>query len=151
MLWDTTGISVWFFPRENIPTDITASAPVPANWGLPSAFFSAASCDPFQNFVNQAAIFDTTLCGDWAGAVWSAAGPPGQEQSCAQITGVPTCQQFVMQNGAALSEACKSFLLSSSLSGFTRISLHHGAFRILLTNSIWTDWEVKSVQIYQSS
>jgi len=50
-------------------------------------------------------IFDTTLCGDWAGSAWTATGVPGQDQSCAQITGVATCEQFVQQNGAALSEA----------------------------------------------
>ncbi|KAI0286661.1 concanavalin A-like lectin/glucanase domain-containing protein [Russula aff. rugulosa BPL654] len=86
MLWDNTGVSVWFFPRQNIPSDITAQAPVPPGWG-------------------HSAIFDTTLCGDWAGSVWTATGVPGQDQSCAQRTGVATCQQFVQQNGAALSEA----------------------------------------------
>ncbi|KAH9994431.1 glycoside hydrolase family 16 protein [Russula vinacea] len=105
MLWDNTGVSIWFFDRQNIPSDITAQAPVPDSWGTPSAFWPASSCNPFQFFQNHGAVFDTTLCGDWAGSVWTATGVPGQDQSCAQRTGVATCQQFVQQNGAALSEA----------------------------------------------
>ncbi|KAI0005363.1 concanavalin A-like lectin/glucanase domain-containing protein [Russula compacta] len=105
MLWDNSGISIWFFSRGNIPSDITASAPVPEGWGTPMAFWPASTCNPYQFFQNQGVIFDTTLCGDWAGSVWTATGVPGQDQSCAQRTGVATCQQFVQQNGAALSEA----------------------------------------------
>jgi hypothetical protein len=105
MLWDNSGVSVWFFPRQNIPSDITAQAPVPTGWGTPTAFVPASNCNPFQFFQNHGAIFDTTLCGDWAGSVWTSTGIPGQDQSCAQRTGVATCQQFVQQNGAALSEA----------------------------------------------
>lgn len=105
MLWDNSGVSIWFFPRQNIPSDITAQAPVPSSWGTPSASFPASGCNPFQFFQGHSAIFDTTLCGDWAGSVWTATGVPGQDQSCAQRTGVATCQQYVQQNGAALSEA----------------------------------------------
>jgi len=112
VLWDKTGISVWFFDRQHIPSDITASAPVPGGWGTPSGFWPSGSCNPYQFFQNHSVIFDTTLCGDWAGSAWGATGVPGQEQSCAQRTGVATCQQFVQQNGAAFAEACE-YLLSS--------------------------------------
>lgn len=105
MLWDNTGVKVWFFSRNSIPTDITANAPIPERWGTPSAFWPASTCNPFQFFQNHSAIFDTTLCGDWAGSVWTSTGMPGQQQSCAQLTGVATCTQYVQQNGAALSEA----------------------------------------------
>ncbi|KAH9964574.1 concanavalin A-like lectin/glucanase domain-containing protein [Russula dissimulans] len=105
MLWDNSGISVYFFPRQNIPSDITAGAPVPDNWGTPSAFWPASSCNPFQFFQNHAVIFDTTLCGDWAGSVWTATGIPGQDQSCATRTGVSTCEAYARGNGAALAEA----------------------------------------------
>ena len=47
--------------------------------------------------------------GQWAGAVWSSSGIPGQEQSCAQKTGVSTCEAFVRANGAAMDEACTCF------------------------------------------
>ena len=130
MLWDNTGVSVWFFSRQNIPSDITAQVPVPSSWGTPSAFFPASGCNPFQFFQNHGAIFDTTLCGDWAGSAWTATGVPGQEQSCAQRTGVATCQQFVQQNGAALSEACTSSFFSVTLSSSLTPSGQIGKSRV---------------------
>ncbi|TCD66776.1 hypothetical protein EIP91_000967 [Steccherinum ochraceum] len=105
MQWDNDGISVWFFPRSSIPGDITGSQPQPSNWGEPQAFWPASGCNPFQFFNSHSAIFDTTLCGDWASGVWGATGVPGQEQSCAQRTGVATCEDFIRNNGSALTEA----------------------------------------------
>lgn len=105
MKWDTTGIAVYFFPRESIPADITAGIPLPDSWGQAQARWPAAACDPFKFFNNHHAIFDTTLCGDWAAGVWNAAGIPGQEQSCAQRTGVSTCEAFIRTKGASMLEA----------------------------------------------
>jgi len=105
MQWDENGIEVYFFPRANIPSDIEDGAPEPNNWGTPLARWAAASCDPFKFFFQHSFIFDTTLCGDWAGSVWSSSGIPGQEESCAQRTGVPTCEAYVRANGGALKEA----------------------------------------------
>jgi len=105
MKWDTTGIAVYFFPRGSIPADISDGAPQPDSWGLAQAQWPASSCAPFKFFNNHHAIFDTTLCGDWAGAVWDVTGIPGQGKSCAQITGVSTCEAFVRANGSAMSEA----------------------------------------------
>jgi len=105
MKWDTTGVAVYFFPRGSIPSDITAETPLPDSWGRAQARWPAAACDPFKFFNNHHAIFDTTLCGDWAGGVWNAAGIPGQEQSCAQRTGVSTCEAFVRTHGASMKEA----------------------------------------------
>ncbi|KAG6876540.1 hypothetical protein C0992_010477 [Termitomyces sp. T32_za158] len=47
--------------------------------------------------------------GDWASGVWTTSGIPGQEQSCAERTGVSTCEAFVRGNGMAMAEACKDF------------------------------------------
>jgi len=105
MKWDTTGVAVYFFPRGSIPADITAEAPLPDTWGRAQARWPAAACDPFKFFNNHNAIFDITLCGDWAAGVWNSAGIPGQEQSCAQRTGVSTCEAFVRANGASMKEA----------------------------------------------
>lgn len=105
MKWDSTGIAVYFFPRTSIPADITAGAPLPDTWGAAQARWPAASCAPFSFFNNHQAIFDTTLCGDWAAAVWSSTGIPGQEQSCAQRTGSATCEAFVRANGASMAQA----------------------------------------------
>lgn len=105
MQWDSTGIAVYFFTRSSIPADITAGAPNPSLWGLPQARWPATSCNPFTFFQNHSAIFDTTLCGDWAAGVWTGTGIPGQDQSCATITGFSTCQQFVQASGSAFNEA----------------------------------------------
>ncbi|KAF8634486.1 hypothetical protein AX15_000924 [Amanita polypyramis BW_CC] len=105
MKWDSTGVAVYFFPRNNVPADISARAPNPDSWGAAQARWPATSCDPFNFFKNHSAIFDTTLCGDWAAGVWGGSGIPGQEQSCATRTGFSTCEAFVRANGAAFSEA----------------------------------------------
>ncbi|EIW65035.1 uncharacterized protein TRAVEDRAFT_109943 [Trametes versicolor FP-101664 SS1] len=104
-LWDDDGIKTWFFPRSSIPSDLSSSAPQPTTWGTPMAAFAASSCDPFKYFYQHTAIFDTTFCGDWGGGVWDASGVPGQDQSCAARTGVASCSDFVLNNGASFTEA----------------------------------------------
>lgn len=98
MQWVDTGISVWFFPRTAIPSDITSNAPMPWTWPSPFAHWSASGCNPSQFFQDNFAIFDTTLCGDWAGSVWSSGG-------CAESTGYSTCEDFVANQGGQFSEA----------------------------------------------
>jgi len=105
MKWDTSGIAVYFFPRGSEPGDLEANAPQPDSWGNPQARWPADGCDPFKYFNNHHAIFDTTLCGDWAGGVWGSSGIPGQEQSCAARTGFSTCEGFVRARGDAMGEA----------------------------------------------
>ncbi|KAL0950671.1 hypothetical protein HGRIS_007456 [Hohenbuehelia grisea] len=105
MQWDSTGVAVYFFPRDAIPADLTSNAPQPSSWGAPQARWPASGCNPFEFFKQHHVIFDTTLCGDWAAGVWSSAGVPGQDQSCAQRTGYPTCEAFVRANGASFNEA----------------------------------------------
>ncbi|EED82529.1 hypothetical protein POSPLDRAFT_112923 [Postia placenta Mad-698-R] len=105
MEWVDSGISVWFFPRSSIPSDITAGAPQPSGWGTPMANWPSTDCNPSTFFYQHSAIFDTTLCGQWAGNVWSDTGSPGQSQSCAQITGTSTCAEYVQNNGAAFADA----------------------------------------------
>lgn len=105
MKWDDSGIAVYFFPRSAIPSDITSGAPQPSKWGQPMAFWPAAQCNPFQFFNSHSLIFDTTLCGDWASSAWGVSGIPGQDQSCAQRTGVSTCEEFIRNNGASFNDA----------------------------------------------
>jgi hypothetical protein len=105
MKWDGSGISVYFFPAGSVPADINSETPLPDNWGPAQARWPSTTCDPSKFFINHSAIFDTTLCGDWASGVWNSAGIPGQEQSCAQRTGVSTCEAFVRANGGAMAEA----------------------------------------------
>jgi len=77
MKWDDDAISVWFFYRSAIPDDIIQGLPDPETWPLPSASLSGIDCPINQYFRNHQIIFDTTLCGDWAGSSYVAAGCPG--------------------------------------------------------------------------
>ncbi|PQE16330.1 hypothetical protein CJF32_00006223 [Rutstroemia sp. NJR-2017a WRK4] len=97
MQWESSGIYVWFFPRNKIPADITAGKPVTGNWGLPVVAFNGGSgCTVDNSFKNQNIVFDTTFCGDWAGAVWSSG-------SCASAAS--TCQAYVGANPGAFAQA----------------------------------------------
>jgi len=91
--WTSSAISIYFFSRSSIPSDITAGAPNPANWGLPMAQF-AGSCDIASSFKNHSIVFDTTFCGDWAGqsGVWAA------DPVCSKKAS--TCNDYVSNNPA---------------------------------------------------
>ena len=109
--WTGSSISVWFFPRNSIPSDVTGSSPDPSSWGTPLAYFSGG-CDIGTSFVSQQLVFDTTFCGDWAGNVWSSS-------SCAAQAS--TCDAFVQNNPSAFADAYWSVnalkVFSSSGSG----------------------------------
>ena len=93
--WTSQAITVYFFPRSSIPSDITGGHPDPTSWGKPLAQFQG-SCDMDSSMKNQKIVFDTTFCGDWAGNVWSSS-------SCASKA--PTCQAFVENNPSAFADA----------------------------------------------
>jgi hypothetical protein len=65
-----TGISVWFFPRANVPTVISSNSSTidTSTLGLPVANYPSTSCKSSEFFEPQNLIFDITLCGDFAGA-----------------------------------------------------------------------------------
>jgi hypothetical protein len=86
-LWDSKGIKAWHFARNEIPDDINARNPNPSSWGSPAAFWSATSCDIGKHFFDHVLTFDTTLCGDWAGSVYSSFGCPG---TCAEAVADPS-------------------------------------------------------------
>ncbi|KAK0309485.1 hypothetical protein LTR01_004592 [Friedmanniomyces endolithicus] len=93
--WTSSAISIYFFPRGSIPSDITSGSPEPSSWGKPLAQFQGG-CDIPSFFSNQQIVFDTTLCGAWAGAVWSSG-------SCASKAA--TCNSFVANNPSAFTDA----------------------------------------------
>ena len=107
MLWDAdTGIKSWFFPRDSAPADIAAGSPDPTGWGEPEGSWPATDCDPAKFFFNHVTVFSNTICGDWAGnnALWNNAWS-GQTESCAKMTGYPTCQAYVQSQDVDFSEA----------------------------------------------
>ncbi|KAI5124643.1 hypothetical protein M0805_004252 [Coniferiporia weirii] len=88
MLWDETGIAVWYFYRVSIPQDILDGEPQPTTWTTPSAALSPGGCDPFEFFVNHSIIFDITFCGDWAGNTYATT--PGCTGTCEDHLQDPT-------------------------------------------------------------
>jgi len=95
------GIRVWFFPRNdipsNIPMDLTnTTAPDPSAWGEPLADFPSTHCDISSHFRNQSIIANIDLCGSWAGAtdVYSTQG------GCPGL-----CTDFVATNNTAFETA----------------------------------------------
>lgn len=80
-LLDEEGVKIWFFGRSSIPQDVISGSPDPSSWPTPKAFWSSATCDTPSHFVDHSLVFDTTLCGDWAGQVYANSGCPG---TCAE-------------------------------------------------------------------
>lgn len=58
---------------------------------------NSTTCPIDSHFANHNLVFDTTFCGDWAGAVWA------QDQTCSALAS--TCQDYVGQNPEAFAEA----------------------------------------------
>jgi hypothetical protein len=83
--WDSTGITIWRFSRNDIPEDIQARTPNPDSWPTPVAEFSSEGCD-MGHFRDHSLILDTTICGDWAGASFS---EMGCGNSCQDVVGDP--------------------------------------------------------------
>jgi hypothetical protein len=72
--WTSEYIAVWFFHRDRIPQDIQSGNPDPVSWGTPTAKFNGGQgCNIDEHFMDHNIVFDTTFCGDWAGApdVWN--------------------------------------------------------------------------------
>ncbi|KDN50266.1 hypothetical protein RSAG8_01602, partial [Rhizoctonia solani AG-8 WAC10335] len=107
MLWQSTGISVYFFPRNAIPSDISSEAPQPSTWGTPMANFPNTSCDPATYMKDHQIIFTSTLCGDWAGSLgaWTTDGLGDQTSSCSASTGVGNCVDYIRNHGATFTDA----------------------------------------------
>lgn len=63
MLWDSVGIRVWHFHRSNTPADLTAFAPNPSTWPIPSAFWSVTTCPVNEFFSAHQIVINTSLCG----------------------------------------------------------------------------------------
>jgi hypothetical protein len=94
-LWTNDHISVWFWPRQQIPANITNGAPDPSAWGLPVSYFQLGAECSANHFTQHNLIINTTFCGDWAGAVFN--GPTG--------AGSAACINYVQNNPAEFANA----------------------------------------------
>ncbi|KAG6820615.1 hypothetical protein H0H93_014218 [Arthromyces matolae] len=65
----TSGISIWFFARANVPSSLTSNASSidTSTFGTPSGNWPSTNCTMSQFFEPQNLILDITLCGDFAG------------------------------------------------------------------------------------
>lgn len=95
--WTSQAISVWFFPRSTIPSDITSGAPDPTTWGLATSTFSGSGCNIDDHFQEHTIVFNTDFCGDWAGEVWS------EDETCSSLAS--TCQEYVATNAGDFQDA----------------------------------------------
>lgn len=93
--WNSTAISIWFWPRKSIPSDISSGNPNPASWPAPMSLFTG-SCDIDRNFKDLQIVFDTTFCGVWAGKDWG-------NSTCSSKAS--TCEVYVGQNPEAFKDA----------------------------------------------
>lgn len=94
-LWDDSGIKIWHFARNAIPSDINAQQPDPSCWGTPAAFWSSASCDISTHFQDHSLVLDITLCGDLGNPTFPSSGCNG---TCASAVADPTnfqCEDFL--------------------------------------------------------
>ncbi|KAK1057884.1 hypothetical protein LTR74_013798 [Friedmanniomyces endolithicus] len=106
--YDSSAISIYFFPRGSIPSDISSGSPNPSNWGKPLAQFQGG-CDIASKINDQQIVFDLTFCGDWAGDVWSS------DSTCSSKAS--TCNDYVQNNPAAFKDAyCMASTSPSSVS-----------------------------------
>ncbi|KAF9046362.1 glycoside hydrolase family 16 protein [Panaeolus papilionaceus] len=88
----TTGISIWFFSRNNVPSALSSNASSidTSTFGPPVGNWPSTTCSSSEFFSPQQLIFDITLCGDFAGA------PSIFPQTCSG----QCYQDFVVGSGA---------------------------------------------------
>jgi len=92
--WTNQKISMYYFPRNNIPADIARGMPDPAGWGKPYAYFPLGGNCPASHFKDHTMVINLTFCGDWAGQVFNA-----------QCAGMGSCSDYVKNNPQAFNEA----------------------------------------------
>ncbi|KAK9769820.1 putative Glycoside hydrolase family 16 protein [Seiridium cardinale] len=95
--WTSDAISIWFFPRSAIPSDVTSGSPDPTTWGTATSTFSGSGCDIDSHFKEHTIVFNVDFCGDWAGKVWST------DETCSALAS--TCQEYVAANPGDFQEA----------------------------------------------
>jgi len=83
--WTTSAIKIWFFPRNQIPGDISGgNSPNPGGWGTPVGMWPLGNNCNYNHFRDMQIVIDDTFCGDWAGNVFSSSGCGSNCQSYVQ-------------------------------------------------------------------
>ncbi|KAH9819524.1 family 16 glycoside hydrolase [Melampsora americana] len=106
--WTAEAISMYFFPRESIPRDITSGSPSRTSlWGHPRARFQGNEGQAINDyFQDHSLVVNTNLCGKWPDYLWNSnTSDSGQSINCAALTGAKTCQDFITNSGNKLKEA----------------------------------------------
>ncbi|KAJ3832919.1 concanavalin A-like lectin/glucanase domain-containing protein [Lentinula raphanica] len=67
VLWDDSGIAMWFFNRSSIPSDLSSAEPDPSSWSTASAWYPASGCSPTSAFGAQTITLYIDICGAFAG------------------------------------------------------------------------------------
>ncbi|WFD22383.1 hypothetical protein MEQU1_001053 [Malassezia equina] len=90
------GIRMWFWGPNNLPSDLKnpGNSVDPTSWGTPAADLGLTQCS--DKFDDHVIVFDITLCGSWAGAVYD-------QTSCASK--YPGCGAQVGQYGDSFKDA----------------------------------------------
>jgi len=92
--WTNNFIRMYYFPRNNIPADVSRGDPNPSGWGKPYAYFPLGSNCPASHFKDHTMVINLTFCGDWAGQVFNG-----------QCPGMGSCSDYVKNNPQAFEEA----------------------------------------------
>ncbi|KXJ95544.1 family 16 glycoside hydrolase, partial [Microdochium bolleyi] len=100
--WTSEAIRIWFFPRNApVPGDLNSPSPDPSTWGPPAAQFLGSpgqdGCDIDSHFREHRLVFNTALCGQWAGKVF------GQDAQCAGLAS--SCEAYVANHPEAFASA----------------------------------------------
>lgn len=111
--WSSSGISMWFFPRNEVPGDILSKNPSPSSWKKPTLHIAESSCSPISHYFSPRQwVINTDLCGTWASGTWNSDNSyAGQsEGSCAARTGYATCAEYVENEAKDFKHGASTFL-----------------------------------------
>jgi hypothetical protein len=88
LLWQTTGIQIFFFPRNAIPSNLqnSGNTPTPETWGSPVADYPFGNnCSP-ESFGTMKIVINLDFCGGWASSSDTYKTCPGQCNTYVQNT-----------------------------------------------------------------
>lgn len=84
--FSTDAISIWFFSRPDVPSNLDSSANATSidtsSLGTPVAHYPSTSCSISEFFQQQAIVLDISLCGVFGRAVFNETCPPTRDNAC---------------------------------------------------------------------